>query len=186
MRVRVAGVAGARVEVKLARLGERFVAVAADNGRMLAGEGELRPRVALQGKRIGLESRRRIAELAAIVIGRGGELAAMVIVDTIVRLIPGVLGDEESSRRDSFAQGVLGYPQYTRPPEFRGMKVPEVLLSGDHGNIAEWRAAQARLRGLRVLRRECSDPGSAERAELGFLGDRLAAIWAGSCSRWLH
>jgi tRNA (guanine37-N1)-methyltransferase len=76
----------------------------------------------------------------------GGELAAMVIVDTVVRLIPGVLGDEESSRRDSFAQGVLGYPQYTRPPEFRGMKVPEVLLSGDHGSIAEWRAAQARLR----------------------------------------
>jgi tRNA (guanine37-N1)-methyltransferase len=67
-------------------------------------------------------------------------------VDTVVRLIPGVLGDEESSRRDSFAQGVLGYPQYTRPPEFRGMKVPEVLLSGDHGSIAEWRAAQARLR----------------------------------------
>ena len=64
----------------------------------------------------------------------GGELAAMVIVDAVVRLIPGVLGDEESSRRDSFAQGVLGYPQYTRPPEFRGMKVPEVLLSGDHGS----------------------------------------------------
>ncbi len=76
----------------------------------------------------------------------GGELAAMAIVDAAVRLIPGVLGDEESSRRDSFAQGVLGYPQYTRPPEFRGMKVPEVLLSGDHGSIAEWRAAQARLR----------------------------------------
>jgi tRNA (guanine37-N1)-methyltransferase len=76
----------------------------------------------------------------------GGELAAMVILDAFVRLIPGVLGDEESSRRDSFAQGMLGYPQYTRPPEFRGMKVPEVLLSGDHAAIAEWRAAQARLR----------------------------------------
>ena len=76
----------------------------------------------------------------------GGELAAMVILDTVVRLIPGVLGDEDSSRRDTFAQGGLGYPQYTRPPEFRGMKAPEVLLSGDHGRIAEWRAAQARLR----------------------------------------
>jgi len=76
----------------------------------------------------------------------GGELAAMVILDSVVRLIPGVLGDEDSSRRDTFALGGLGYPQYTRPPEFRGMKTPEVLLSGDHGRIAEWRAAQARLR----------------------------------------
>lgn len=76
----------------------------------------------------------------------GGELAAMAIVDAVVRLIPGVLGDEESGQKDSFAQGVLGYPQYTRPPEFRGMTVPEVLLSGDHAKIAEWRAAQARLR----------------------------------------
>jgi tRNA (guanine37-N1)-methyltransferase len=76
----------------------------------------------------------------------GGELAALVILETVVRLIPGVLGDEDSSRRDTFAQGGLGYPQYTRPPEFRGMKAPEVLLSGDHGRIAEWRAAQAKLR----------------------------------------
>jgi tRNA (guanine37-N1)-methyltransferase len=94
----------------------------------------------------------------------GGELAAMVIVDAVVRLIPGVLGDEESSRRDSFAQGVLGYPQYTRPPEFRGMKVPDVLLSGDHAAIADWRAAQARLRtsqrkpGLLVKRGSAGSP----------------------------
>lgn len=76
----------------------------------------------------------------------GGELAAMVIVDAISRLIPGVLGDDESSRRDSFADGRLGYPQYTRPAEFRGMTVPEILLSGDHARIAEWRAEQAKLR----------------------------------------
>ena len=76
----------------------------------------------------------------------GGELPAMVIVDAVTRLIPGVLGDEKSNRRDSLAQGELGYPQYTRPPEFQGMKVPEILLSGDHALIAEWRAEQARLR----------------------------------------
>jgi len=76
----------------------------------------------------------------------GGELAAMVIVDAVVRLTPGVLGDEESSQRDCFAQGLLGYPQYTRPAEFAGMKVPEALLSGDHARVAEWRAAETRLR----------------------------------------
>ena len=79
----------------------------------------------------------------------GGELPAMVIVDAVTRLVPGVLGDEESPRRDSFAQGELGYPQYTRPSEFRGMTVPEVLLSGDHEQIAAWRAEQARLRTAR-------------------------------------
>jgi tRNA (guanine37-N1)-methyltransferase len=76
----------------------------------------------------------------------GGELAAMVIVDALTRFIPGVLGDDESAERDSFSQGILGYPQYTRPPEFRGMKVPDVLLSGDHAKVQEWRADQARLR----------------------------------------
>ncbi len=76
----------------------------------------------------------------------GGELPAMVIVDAVARLIPGVLGDEDSARRDSFAQGLLGCPQYTRPPEFQGMKVPDVLLSGSHGKIEQWRAEQARIR----------------------------------------
>ena len=76
----------------------------------------------------------------------GGELAAMVIVDVMARLVPGVLGDDESVKRDSFAEGVLGCPQYTRPEEYRGMRVPEVLLSGDHALIAEWRREQARLR----------------------------------------
>jgi tRNA (guanine37-N1)-methyltransferase len=70
----------------------------------------------------------------------------MVIVDAVTRLLPGVLGDEGSARDDSFSQGLLEYPQYTRPAEFRGMKVPEVLLSGNHAEIARWRAEQARLR----------------------------------------
>lgn len=75
-----------------------------------------------------------------------GALAAMVIVDAVTRLIPGVLGDDDSSRDESFSAGLLEYPQYTRPAEFRGMTVPEVLLSGDHAQIAQWRADQARAR----------------------------------------
>ncbi|MEX1276021.1 MAG: tRNA (guanosine(37)-N1)-methyltransferase TrmD [Bacteroidota bacterium] len=72
----------------------------------------------------------------------GGELAAAVLVDTIVRLVPGVLNDSESALSDSFQDGLLGWPEYTRPPEFRGKKVPEVLLSGDHSEIQAWREQQ--------------------------------------------
>jgi tRNA (guanine37-N1)-methyltransferase len=77
-----------------------------------------------------------------------GALPAMVIVDAVTRLLPGVLGDDESAREESFSAGVPGleYPQYTRPAEFRGMRVPEVLLSGNHAEIAKWRAEQARQR----------------------------------------
>jgi tRNA (guanine37-N1)-methyltransferase len=75
-----------------------------------------------------------------------GALPAMVIVDTVTRLLPGVLGDDESALEESFSQGLLEYPHYTRPAEFRGMKVPEVLLSGNHAEIARWRAEQARSR----------------------------------------
>ena len=75
-----------------------------------------------------------------------GALPAMVVIDAVVRLLPGVLGDDESSKEESFSAGGLEYPQYTRPAEFRGMKVPEVLLSGHHAEIAKWRAEQARLR----------------------------------------
>lgn len=72
----------------------------------------------------------------------GGELAAAVITDAIVRLIPGAISDAESALSDSFQDGLLDAPSYTRPPEFRGMKVPEVLLSGDHKKIAQWREKQ--------------------------------------------
>ncbi len=75
-----------------------------------------------------------------------GNLAAMVMTDAIVRLLPGVLGCDASSEDESFSQGLLEYPQYTRPPEFRGMKVPDILLSGDHGKIAEWRKKQSEER----------------------------------------
>lgn len=78
----------------------------------------------------------------------GGEVAAMTIIDAVVRLIPGVLGDENSHRDDSFSRGnrLLEFPQYTRPREFEGHFVPEVLLSGDHAAIAAWRAEQTMIR----------------------------------------
>jgi tRNA (guanine37-N1)-methyltransferase len=76
----------------------------------------------------------------------GGELAAMVIIDAISRLIPGVLGDPDGAWDDSHASGLLEYPHYTRPPEFRGWRAPDVLLSGDHTRIARWRREQALLR----------------------------------------
>ena len=72
----------------------------------------------------------------------GGELAAAVVVDAIARLVPGVLNDSESALNDSFQDDLLGAPQYTRPPEYRGMKVPDVLLSGNHAEIEEWRQRQ--------------------------------------------
>jgi len=73
----------------------------------------------------------------------GGEAAAAVLVDAVVRLLPGAIGQEESLQEESFAEGLLEYPHYTRPREFRGMKVPEVLISGDHQKVAAWRRAEA-------------------------------------------
>ena len=78
----------------------------------------------------------------------GGEVAAMALIDAVVRLLPGALGKDESTREESFSAGLLEYPQYTRPREFRGMAVPEVLLSGDHAKIARWRDEQAELRTM--------------------------------------
>jgi tRNA (guanine37-N1)-methyltransferase len=73
----------------------------------------------------------------------GGELAAMVIIDAVVRLLAGALGDESSAKDESFSEGLLEYPQYTRPEIFRDMKVPDVLLSGNHAKIAQWRRQQS-------------------------------------------
>ena len=75
-----------------------------------------------------------------------GALPAMVLIDAVTRLLPGVLGDDESSHDESFSHGLLEYPQYTRPAEFRGMKVPDVLLSGNHAEIEKWRREQALAR----------------------------------------
>jgi tRNA (guanine37-N1)-methyltransferase len=78
----------------------------------------------------------------------GGELAAMVVIDAVARLIPGVLGSDRSAEEDSFGDSLLEYPQYTRPPEFRDKAVPEILLSGNHAAIARWRRREALRRTL--------------------------------------
>ena len=104
--------------------------------------------ILIAGKYEGFDERIRIglgAEQISIgdYVLNGGELAAMVIIDAVVRLLPGALGDEDSPKDDSFSEGLLEYPQYTRPEVFRDMKVPDVLLSGDHAKIAQWRRQQA-------------------------------------------
>ena len=78
----------------------------------------------------------------------GGELPALILIDAVSRLIPGVLGDPDGAADDSHATGLLEYPHYTRPPEFRDWKVPDILLSGDHGKIEKWRREQSLLRTL--------------------------------------
>ncbi len=78
----------------------------------------------------------------------GGEFAALAIIDAVARFVPGVLGDEDSATDESFATGLLEYPQYTRPAEFMDQQVPDILLSGDHGRIARWRREQSLLRTL--------------------------------------
>lgn len=90
----------------------------------------------------------------------GGELAAMVLTDCVARFIPGVLGSGESAEEESFSDGLLEYPQYTRPREFRGMEVPEILLSGDHAKIRAWRRQES-LRATKRFR-----PDLLEKAEL--------------------
>jgi tRNA (guanine37-N1)-methyltransferase len=79
----------------------------------------------------------------------GGELPALVIIDSVVRLVPEALGDEHSAEEESFSWGILDYPHFTRPPEYEGLKVPEMLLSGNHGQIIRWRRKEALRRTLR-------------------------------------
>lgn len=89
----------------------------------------------------------------------GGELAAAVIADTVIRLIPGVIGDEQSALGDSFQDGLVAPPEYTRPPDFRGWKVPEVLLSGNHAKIEQWRYDQS-VQRTKERRPELIDKGN--------------------------
>lgn len=117
----------------------------------LAEEFSLRERLLLVcGRYEGLDERTYTLADQVISVGdyvlTGGELAAMVVIDAATRLIPGVLGHENSTADESFTTGLLEYPQYTRPPVFEGMEVPEVLRSGDHGRIAAWRRLQSVLR----------------------------------------
>ncbi|MEW6179287.1 MAG: tRNA (guanosine(37)-N1)-methyltransferase TrmD [Chloroflexota bacterium] len=102
----------------------------------------------------------------------GGELPALILIDSITRLIPGALGDPDGAQDDSFASGLLEYPHYTRPAEFRGWRVPEVLLSGNHAEIARWRRQQALYRTWK--RR----PDLLEKAELSESDRRFLASLA--------
>ena len=115
--------------------------------RALAAEEHL---LFICGSYEGFDERIRTQVHAEVSIGdyvlTNGALPAMVVIDAVTRLLPGVLGDDASSAEESFSEGLLEYPQYTRPAEFRGIKVPEVLLSGNHGEIEKWRAAQATQR----------------------------------------
>ena len=104
--------------------------------------------ILISGRYEGFDERIRIGlDAEQISIGdyvlSGGELAAMVIIDAVVRLLAGALGDQDSPKDDTFSEGLLEYPQYTRPEVFRGMKVPDILMSGDHAKIDQWRRTQA-------------------------------------------
>ncbi len=120
--------------------------------------------VFLCGRYEGFDERLRTLADHEVSIGdyvlSGGELPALVLIDAVVRLIPGAVGDRDSVHQDSFATGLLDYPQYTRPAEYRGLRVPEVLLSGNHEQIRRWRRREAVRRTL--LRR----PDLLERAPL--------------------
>jgi tRNA (guanine37-N1)-methyltransferase len=104
----------------------------------------------------------------------GGEVGALVVIEAVARLVPGVMGNEQSATDESFADGLLEYPQYTRPADFRGWEVPEVLRSGDHGSIARWRRAQALARtiadrpDLIAARGGISEPDQRALEEFGF------------------
>jgi tRNA (guanine37-N1)-methyltransferase len=98
----------------------------------------------------------------------GGELAAMVVVDAVSRLLPGVLGSDRSAAEDSFFNSLLEYPQYTRPFEYRGSEVPEVLVSGNHQSIAQWRRKEA-LRRTRLQRPDLLAKAHLSREDLGLL-----------------
>jgi len=119
------------------------------NQKIARGFAKLEHLILICGHYEGVDERVRLALVdKEVSIGdyvlTNGNLPAMVVVDSVVRLIPGVLGSDESSESESFSEpGVLEYPQYTRPENFRGMRVPEVLLSGDHGAIADWRKAES-------------------------------------------
>jgi tRNA (guanine37-N1)-methyltransferase len=121
----------------------------------IAMELAQQPRIALLcGRYEGVDERiREYLVTDEISIGdyvlTGGELPALILVDAITRLLPGVLGDPDGPFDDSHATGLLEYPHYTRPPEYRGWSVPEILLSGDHAKIARWRREQSLLRTLR-------------------------------------
>jgi tRNA (guanine37-N1)-methyltransferase len=148
--------------VLLAPDGRRFGQATAAR---LAGEPRL---VLCCGRYEGIDERVRTRVDEVLSIGdyvlAGGEAAALVVLDAVARLVPGVMGNAASAADESFAAGLLEYPQYTRPAVYRGLEVPEVLRSGDHGAIARWRHDQAleRTRRLRPDLLDRADPGDQE------------------------
>ena len=140
----------------------------------VAQELARQPRIALlSGRYEGVDERVRQHLVSdEISIGdfvlTGGELPALVVVDAVARFLPGVLGDPEGAWDDSHASGLLEYPHYTRPPEFRGWGVPEILLSGDHARIARWRREQALLR-TRQRRPDLLETAELSKADRKFL-----------------
>lgn len=147
-------------------VGGRSVYLGADGApltqRKAAELAQLPGLVLLAGRYEGVDERLLTTEIdETISIGdyvlSGGELPALVLIDAVVRLLPGVLGNEESAKQDSFADGLLDWPHYTRPEEYEGMRVPEALLNGNHEAIRRWRLKQAlgrtRLKRPELLRK---------------------------------
>lgn len=137
--------------ILLSPAGEPFTQGLAEE---LAGKSHL---VLLSGRYEGFDARVEAFATRVLSIGdyvlMGGEVAALAVLEATARLIPGVIGDPQSHREDSFVRGLLDYPQFTRPPEFRGFRVPEVLLTGHHQAVAHWRRKEA-LRRTLLLRPE--------------------------------
>jgi tRNA (guanine37-N1)-methyltransferase len=138
----------------------------------LSGVGQI---VVLCGRYEGVDDRvRRHLATEELSIGdyvvSGGELPALVIVDAVARLVPGVVGDGESVARDTFAHGILDFPQYTRPAVFEGFEVPEVLLSGHHAAIARWRRREALARTLE-RRPDLLDEAALDPEDRALLGE---------------
>ena len=158
-----------------------FSRMAADTGKLtrpeLAAESQV---VLICGRYEGMDD--RVAGLVgaeAVSIGdfvlAGGDMAALVVIEAVARLVPGVLGNLDSLAEESFTGGLLEYPQYTRPAEIGGLKVPEVLLSGDHGRIARWRREQS-LRRTFERRPDLID-AAIDAAELSDSERDLVAAW---------
>lgn len=147
------------VEAVTEGAGDASVVMLSPQGRMftqaIAEEYSLKPRVVLMcGRYEGVDERvvdHLITDEVSVgdYVLSGGEIPAMTIVDAVTRLIPGALGCEQSTERESFADGLLDYPHYTRPADFRGMKAPDVLLSGNHVEIDRWRRRKAIEKTLR-------------------------------------
>jgi tRNA (guanine37-N1)-methyltransferase len=145
----------------------------AEAGRL----SELGHVVLLCGRYEGIDERvRELVATEELSVGdfvvSGGETPALLIIDAVSRLVPGVVGDRESVEQDSFAQGILDHPHYTRPADFEGRRVPDVLLSGHHAEVRRWRMTQA-LRRTLERRPDLIDEGALSREQLDLLADAV-------------